>query len=84
MKSNADANWTSKNAARRAERSLPNMWGSNIRPSPIGSKSGSYDRFASLRAQEGKPLTLAGCFAHVSRREFFSFDPHPTTLANFA
>ena len=30
----------------------------------------AYDRFASLRAQEGKPLTLAGCFAHV-RRGFF-------------
>jgi hypothetical protein len=28
------------------------------------------DRFASLRAQEGKPLTLAGCWAHL-RRGFF-------------
>jgi transposase len=27
----------------------------------------AYDRFASLRAQEGQPLTLAGCFAHVRR-----------------
>jgi transposase len=30
----------------------------------------AYDRFASLRAQTGKGLTLAGCWAHV-RRSFF-------------
>jgi transposase len=30
----------------------------------------AYDRFASLRAQQGKVLTLAGCWAHV-RRSFF-------------
>lgn len=30
----------------------------------------AYDRFATLRAQEGQALTLAGCWAHV-RRGFF-------------
>jgi transposase len=37
----------------------------------------AYDRFASLRAQEGKPLTLAGCFAHVRRGFFEALDQSP-------
>ena len=37
----------------------------------------AYDRFASLRAQEGKPLTLAGCFAHVRRGFLEALDQAP-------
>lgn len=42
----------------------------------------AYDRFAALRAQEGKPLTLAGCFAHV-RRGFFEALEHAPKQAGW-
>jgi hypothetical protein len=35
------------------------------------------ERFASLRAQEGKPLTLAGCWAHLRRGFFEALEQSP-------
>jgi len=44
----------------------------------------AYDRFASLRAQEGQPLTLAGCFAHVRRGFFEALEQAPKQAGGLA
>ena len=41
----------------------------------------AYDRFASRREQEGQPVVLAGCWAHVRRGFFEAMDSAPKEAA---